>query len=51
MAFNEIDSFLVKFKHLWHAGVKASLNIEAEHGEASVTLKAGLGCIPHPFYL
>ena len=50
MAFNEIDSFLVKFKHLWHAGVKASLNIEAEHGEASVTLKAGLGCIPPPFY-
>ena len=50
MAFNEIDSFIVKFKNLWHAGLKASLSIEAEQGQAHVTLKAGLGHIPPPFH-
>ena len=49
MAFSEIDSFLTKFKYLWHAGLKASLNVESENGEASITLKVGLGCIPPPF--
>ena len=47
MAYNEIDSFLSKFRYLWGAGFKASLTLEANHGEASVTLKAGLGC-PFP---
>ena len=51
MASQEIDSFVGKFKYLWHAGFKATLNIEAEHGEAFVTLRAGLGSIPPPFYL
>ena len=49
MAFTEIDSFVEKFKHLWHAGLRTSLNVEAENGQASVTLKAGLGFIPPPF--
>ena len=48
MAFIEIDSFVAKFKTLWHAGLEASLNIEAENGKAYVTLKAGLGHIPPP---
>lgn len=48
MTVNELDSFLGKFKHLWHAGLKASLNLEAENGEASITLKVGLGYIPPP---
>ena len=51
MYHSEIDSFIGKFKHLWNAGFKATLNIEAEHGEALVTLRAGLGSIPPPFYL
>ena len=40
-----------KFKNLWHAGLKASLNVDAENGEASVTLKADLGYIPPPFHV
>ena len=50
MSYNEIESFVGKFKHLCHAGFKATLNIEADHGEAFVTLRAGLGSIPPPFY-
>ena len=48
MAHCEVDSFVSKFKHLWHAGVKASLRIEAVNGQASVILSAGLGPIPPP---
>ena len=48
MAFCKKGSFLAKFKYLWHAGLKASLNVESENGEASVTGKVGLGCIPPP---
>lgn len=51
MAHIEIDSFVQKFKNLWHAGLKASLNVDAENGEASVTLKADLGYIPPPFHV
>jgi hypothetical protein len=50
MAYIEIDSFVEKFKNLWHAGLKASLTVEAEHGQASITLRAGLGSIPPPFH-
>ena len=46
----EVDSFVSKFKHLWHAGVKASLTIEAVNGQASVILSAGLGPIPPPVH-
>ena len=48
MAYIEIDSFVQKFKNLWHAGLKATLNVETENGEAFVTLKAGLGYSPPP---
>ena len=48
MAVSELDSFLLKFKHLLHAGLKASLNVEAENGEAFITLKVGLGEVPPP---
>ena len=48
MAVSELDSFLLKFKHLLHAGLKASLNVEAENGEAFITLKVGLGQVPPP---
>ena len=48
MAHCEVDSFVEKFKHLWHAGIKATLKVEAVGGEASITLTTGLGHIPPP---
>lgn len=48
MTYREVDNFVTKFKNLCHAGVKATLTVEAENGEAFVTLKAGLGPIPPP---
>ena len=46
---NEIESFVLKFKNLCHAGLKATLTLEAENGEAFVSLKAGIGCLHPPF--
>ena len=51
MAHTEIDSFVLKFKYLCHAGYKASLSLESENGEAFVSLKAGLGFLPPPLLL
>ena len=51
MAHNEVDSFVTKFKYLWNAGIKATLTIETEDGEASVTLRSSLGTIPPPFHV
>ena len=48
MALMEIDSFLTKFKNLWHAGYKASFNLKSENGKAIVTLTADLGYAPPP---
>ena len=48
MANRELDSFLCKFKNLQYAGFKALLTLEAENGEAFVTLKASIGCLPPP---
>ena len=39
---------MTKFKHLWFAGFKATLTIEADNGEASIILKTGLGVIQPP---
>ena len=46
MAHFEVDSFVTKFKHLCHAGFKATLTIASSDGEASVVLTVGLGPIP-----
>ena len=46
MAHFQVDSFVTKFKHLCHAGFKATLTITSSDGEASVVLTAGLGPIP-----
>ena len=46
MAHSEVDSFVAKFKHLCHAGIRTTLTIEAVNGEASVVLKSFLGPIP-----
>ena len=48
MAYCEVDSFVTKFKHLWYAGLKATLIIKALDGEATVEITAGLGYLPHP---
>ena len=50
MAHIEVDSFVTKFKYLWHSGFKTSLIIEAENGEALVTLKSNLGVIHPPHH-
>ena len=50
MAHIEVDSFVTKFKYLWHSGFKTSLIIEAENGEALVTLKSNLGVIQPPHH-
>ena len=49
MAHTEIDSFVLKFKYLCSAGFKATLNVEAEDGKASIYLKANLGYTPSSF--
>ena len=49
MAYGEVDSFLLKFKYLWHAGVQASLKIESKDGKANVCLSSEVGSIPPPF--
>ena len=46
MAVSEIDSFVNKFKYLWHAGFNATLKVDTNAGQAWVSLQVGLG---HPF--
>ena len=41
----ELDQFYFHFKSLLFSGIKASLVVNSENGEASVTLTAGLGPI------
>ena len=43
-----MDNVLVKFKYLWHAGLKAKLSVESHAGQAWVVLQAGLGHAPRP---
>ena len=43
----EIDSFVIKLKHLALNGYDASLNVETRDGKAFVTLKADLGDIKY----
>ena len=47
MVHYEIDCFISYFRYLLCAGFNASLTLESNQGEASVTLKAGLG-FPFP---
>ena len=48
MVHSEVDSFVTKFKHLCHAGFRATLTIEAVNWEASVVLKSFLGALHAP---
>ena len=43
MATVEINSFIGKFLNLWKSGLDASLTLESHAGEASVSLRLGLG--------
>ena len=45
MTNKEIESFVLKFKNLQYAAIKASLPLEAENGEAVVTMKANLALL------
>ena len=49
MSLSEFDSFVGKFKFLWHAGYDATLKVETTAGKASITLQAVLGFCPFPF--
>ena len=50
MAQPEIDSFVTKFKYLWHSGSDATLKVETNAGKAWITLQVGLGQPPPPPY-
>ena len=43
MFVSELDSFILKFKHLWQAGHVAHLDVDANAGEAWVGLRVQLG--------
>ena len=49
MSQSELDSFVSKFKFLWHAEYNATLKVETNAGIASITLHAGLGSPTFPF--
>ena len=48
MYYAELDSFVHKFKHLWHSGVNAHLDVHTHAGQAWVSLHAHLGQAPNP---
>ena len=50
MFYAELDSFVHKFKHLWHSGVNAHLDVHTHAGQAWVSLHAHLGQAPSPSY-
>lgn len=44
---SEVDSFIGKFKYLWHSGRSASLTINSEAGKVRVTLSVEVDEAPH----
>ena len=50
MAIQDLDSFLHKFKHLWHCGFDAHLDVDTHAGEAWVGLRVRLGQNKNPTY-
>ena len=42
MALSEIDSFVCKFKYLWHAGFDATRKVDTNAGKAWLSFQAGL---------
>ena len=43
MVNSEIDSFVAQFRSLWSAGYQATLNLESNLGEVSITLNCKVG--------
>ena len=50
MISSELDSFIFKFKQLWHSGIDAHLDIETHAGQAWVGLRCRLGQPPGPIH-
>ena len=50
MVSSELDSFIFKFKQLWHSGKDAHIDIETHAGQAWVGLGARLGHAPGPLH-
>ena len=48
MNSSELETFIVKFRHLWKAGLDAHLDIESHAGQAWVGLRVRLGPEPGP---
>ena len=48
MNSSELETFIVKFRHLWKAGLDAHLDIESHAGQAWVGLRVRLGHEPGP---
>ena len=44
----EIESFVGKFRRLWHSGHDAQLTMSTKHGQAWISLNLGLGYSPPP---
>ena len=50
MVISELESFVEKFKQLWHSGLTAHLDVDTHAGEAWVDLRLSLGPAPGPPY-
>ena len=48
MNSSELETFIVKFRNLWKAGLDAHLDIESHAGQAWVGLRVRLGPEPGP---
>ena len=50
MPYSELDSFILKFKHLWHSGVNCHLDVHSHAGQAWANLNVQLGHAPGPLH-
>ena len=50
MYSSEFDTFIQKFKDLWHSGVDAHLDVHTHAGQAWVSLHVRLGHAPGPLH-
>ena len=48
MSLFELNSFMLKFRHLSSVGYDVDLNISSKNGQTSVSLTANLGILPPP---
>ena len=45
----ELNSFVLKFRHLSSVGYDAALNISSKNGQTSISLTADIGILPTPY--